>query len=121
MGARVTEGLARHVSRAGAALAGQLRPYNQHLSTDVGATFLAIGALLLIAAWLLDHRTVVIALAVYLVYAVPHTVFHLLNDDVLTAGERFLDGIVLTVTVLGSLGLIWVSGRISGSAHISVP
>jgi len=75
MGARVTEGLARHVSRAGAALAGQLRLYNQHLSTDVGATFLAIGALLLIAAWLLDHRTVVIALAVYLVYAVPHTVF----------------------------------------------
>ena len=91
-------------------------PYNHHLSTDVGATFLAIGALLLIATWLLDRRTVVIALVVYLVYAIPHTVFHLLNDDVLTAGEQILDGVVLTVTVLGSVGLIWLSGLISRSA-----
>ncbi|MDQ3156854.1 MAG: hypothetical protein M3Q98_09040 [Actinomycetota bacterium] len=96
-------------------------PYNQHLSTDVGATFLAIGTLLLIAVWLLDHRTVVIALVVYLVYAIPHTAFHLLNDNVLTTGERVFDGIVLTATVLGSAGLIWVSGLISRSAHTSAP
>lgn len=96
---------------------GNFGPYNQHLSTDVGATFAAIGVLMLIAAWLLDHRTVVIALVVYLVYAIPHTVFHLIHDDVLSTGDRVFEGIVLTVTVLGSAGLIWLSGRTTRSAH----
>lgn len=74
-----------------------------------------------IALLALGLPQIAIALAVYLVYAVPHTVFHLLNDDVLRTGARVFEGIVLIVTMLGSAVLIWLSGRISGSAHTSVP
>jgi hypothetical protein len=51
-------------------------PFNEHLIRDYGASFLAISALVLIAAWLADRRTMIVALVVYLVAAVPHLVFH---------------------------------------------
>ena len=46
---------------------------------DVGALFLAIGVILLAAAWLLERRVVLVASLGFLVYAVPHAVYHLLN------------------------------------------
>ncbi|MEO6470447.1 MAG: hypothetical protein ABIR57_01370 [Aeromicrobium sp.] len=104
---------------AGRQWLGDYGPYNQHLATDVGATFVAIGALLIIAAWLLDHRTVVIALVVYLIYAIPHALFHLIHDDVLSSGDRIFDGAVLTLTVFGALGLIWVSSQTERSVRTS--
>jgi hypothetical protein len=54
-----------------------LGPYNEHLVRDYGATNLALGGLLLFAAVLLERRLVQAALVAWLVYAVPHFVFHL--------------------------------------------
>jgi len=51
-------------------------PYNEHLIRDYGASFLAISALVLIAGWLADRRTMIVALVVYLIAAVPHLAFH---------------------------------------------
>lgn len=94
---------------------GDYGPYNSHFATDVGATFMAIGVLLVISAWFLDHRTVVIALVVYLVYSLPHLVFHVTNDEVLSDGDRVFNGALLTATVVGGFGLIWLSARIARS------
>ena len=54
-----------------------LPPYNEHLVRDVGALNLALAALLAFAALSLEIRLVRISLFVWLVYAVPHFVYHL--------------------------------------------
>lgn len=56
-------------------------PYNEHLVRDYGASFLALSALALAAAWLAERRLVVVALAVWLVSAVPHFAFHLAHAE----------------------------------------
>jgi hypothetical protein len=64
-------------------------PYNQHLATDAGAGFLAVGVLLLIAMVLVDRRVVVqAALATFLVQDVPHFVFHLVHHEGLSAADK---------------------------------
>lgn len=56
-------------------------PYNEHLVRDYGASFVALSVLALAAAWVAERRLVVVALAVWLVAAVPHFAFHLANAD----------------------------------------
>ena len=51
-------------------------PFDEHLVTDVGSTFLALGVLLVLAAVWMDRRVVLAATIAYLVYQVPHTIFH---------------------------------------------
>lgn len=54
-----------------------LGPYNEHLVRDVGAGLLALGMLVALVAFLLERRLVQVSLGVWLVFAVPHFVFHL--------------------------------------------
>jgi hypothetical protein len=56
-------------------------PYNEHLVRDYGASFLALAALALAAAWRAERVLVTVALWVWLVSAVPHFVFHLAHAD----------------------------------------
>jgi AhpD family alkylhydroperoxidase len=83
--------------------------YNDHLTTDVGATFTAIGVLMIVAAWIGRRLVMQVALAAYLLYAVPHTVFHLANDSVLSSGSQVVNGLLLVSTVIGAAGLLWLS------------
>src|SRR5918995_601429 len=54
-------------------------PFNAHLATDAGAGFLATGvALVLAAAW--GRRSgALVALAAYVAFSLPHTIFHWAN------------------------------------------
>lgn len=54
-----------------------LPPFNEHLVRDVGALNLALAMLLAHAAVVLERRLVQISLLAWLVYAVPHFVYHL--------------------------------------------
>lgn len=72
-------------------------PYNAHLMTDVGAAFVALGVLLLAAAWLADRRVVAVVLVGVLVFGTLHLIFHLRDHGTLTGDE-------LTIS-LASLGL----------------
>ena len=54
-----------------------LGPYNEHLVSDYGAMNLALGVLMVGAAVFLERRLVQVSLISWLVYAVPHFVFHL--------------------------------------------
>lgn len=78
-----------------------LGPYNEHLITDVGATYLALGVLLALAGILLGRSLVRVALVSWLTFAVPHLAFHLTTLDVFP----LLDNIV-NLAVLGLAALL---------------
>ncbi|MCW2967389.1 MAG: carboxymuconolactone decarboxylase family protein [Solirubrobacteraceae bacterium] len=66
---------------SGAHWVAAFAPYNEHLIRDYGASFTAIAALALAAAWIGERRLVQVALAVWLVAAVPHLIFHVAHAD----------------------------------------
>ncbi len=80
--------------------------YDSHLTTDVGATFLAIGVLMLLAAWVGERRLLQVSLVAYLAYAIPHFVFHVANDGALSSGSEAVNGLLLGSTVAGAIGLL---------------
>ena len=86
-------------------------PFDEHLAVDVGATFLALGLALVIAAVWLDRRAIQLALVAYLAYQVPHFIYHLGADDRLTGGDQLLNGISLGASVAGALLLLGLSLR----------
>jgi hypothetical protein len=75
-------------------------PYNEHLMTDVGAAFLALGVLLLIAAWLRDRKVTNVVLCGLLVFSAVHLAFH--------AGHPgFLEGADLAASLVSlALGVV---------------
>ena len=94
--------------------------YDEHLVVDVGATFVALGLALIVAAIWLDRRAVQLALIAYLAYAVPHFVYHLGADSALGDGDRVLNGIAIALAVAAAamlLGLTFARPRPARSAH----
>jgi hypothetical protein len=83
-----------------------LGPYNEHLVRDVGALNLALGVLLVLAAILLERRLVQVSLVAYLVYAVPHFVFHLATSHAFSLGDNIANMFTLGITVLLPLVLL---------------
>jgi len=52
-------------------------PFNQHLASDAGGGFLAVGVVLLLAAVWMARPAIILALVASLVHDLPHFVFHL--------------------------------------------
>jgi hypothetical protein len=94
-----------------------LPPYNEHLVRDVGAGTLALGVALALAAWWLDSRVVITAVAAFLTSTVPHAVFHSVHlehfppVDAVAQQAGFLAEIVLAVAVLVLVGRGRVTAR----------
>jgi hypothetical protein len=76
-------------------------PYNRHLVTDLGATFTALGVLLLLAAWIADRKVTAVVLCGVLVFSSLHLAFHLRDHGALTGGDLVasLGALVLGVVV----------------------
>jgi hypothetical protein len=72
--------------------------YNEHLIRDYGALNLALAVLLTAAALLLERRLAQVALVAWLVFAIPHFVFHLGQIHHFSAGSN--------AEQLGGLGLL---------------
>lgn len=77
----------------GRAWVSTLGPFDEHLVRDVGALFVALSVLLIIAGAVLERRLVQASLVAWLIYALPHFVWHLnsagsfeLSDNVLQLG-----------------------------------
>ena len=85
--------------------------YDEHLATDVGATFVALGLALIIAAIWLDRRAVQLALIAYLAYALPHFAYHLGADSALGGGDRIVNGIAIGLAVATALMLLGLTLR----------
>jgi hypothetical protein len=77
-----------------------LPAYNEHLMRDVGGLFMATGALLLVAGVYLERRLALTALFTWLLFAVPHTVYHLLNLEPYGTGDAIGNAVALTATVV---------------------
>ena len=89
-----------------------LGPFDEHLVTDVGALFVGLGVLLAIAAFTLHRTTVVAAALTWLVYAVPHTVWHLFNLEPYGTTDAIVNSVALAGQVAGgALVLVLVSRR----------
>ena len=63
-------------------------PYNEHLVRDYGGLNLALGVLLVFAAVMLERRLVQASLVAWLVYAVPHFVFHVTQVHHFSLGDN---------------------------------
>jgi len=91
-----------------------LPEYNEHLMRDVGGLFLATGFVLLAAAVRLERRLVAISLIAYLLFAIPHAIFHYLNLEPYGTGDVIGNVVALAATVLLPLWVLWVLGRDEG-------
>lgn len=104
----------------GAGWVEALPAYNEHLTRDVGALFVALGFLLIAASFRLERRLVVIALMTYLLFSVPHTLWHLFNLGPYSTADAIANAVTLVATVGLPLFGLWAATR-PGVAHRSAP
>lgn len=80
-------------------------PYNEHLITDLGATFVTLAVLLLAAAWLADRKVTAVVLSGVLVFSALHFAFHLRDHGALTGTDLVasLAALALGVLIPGAL------------------
>ncbi len=97
-----------------------LPAYNEHLVRDVGSLFLATAVVLIAAAVWLDRRLVLVALVSYLVYSVPHLIYHLLNLGPFSTGDAIAEAVTLALTVIAPAWLLAVMLR-AGSPPTQPP
>jgi hypothetical protein len=81
-------------------------PYNEHLVRDVGELNLALTVVTVFALVVLA-RTLVLATALaWLVYSVPHLVYHLRHLDPFNGSDEVAVPVSLTLAVAGGLLLL---------------
>ncbi|HZM83006.1 MAG TPA: hypothetical protein VFC19_45395 [Candidatus Limnocylindrales bacterium] len=95
-------------------------PYNEHLMTDVGAAFLALGVILLIAAAMRDRKVTNVVLIGLLVFSTAHLVFHSRHPGNLTGADLAAS---LTSLALGVVvpGLLLIVSAVRGSRRETPP
>ena len=98
-----------------------LPDYNEHLMRDVGGLFLATGFVLLAAAVWLERRLLIVALVSYLLFSVPHAIFHFFNLEPYGTGDVIANVVALAATVVLPLWLLWVVSRDPGSSRERAP
>jgi alkylhydroperoxidase family enzyme len=88
-----------------------LPAYNEHLMRDVGGLFLATGLVLIAAAVALERRLVIVAAVSYLLFAIPHAIYHLFNLEPYATGDAIANAITLAATVLLPAWLLFELAR----------
>jgi len=85
---------------AGAGWVSKLGPYSEHLLRDVGSLFAGLGVLLALAAVLQRRCLVQAAVATWLLFAVPHAIYHVLNLEPYGTTDAVANIATLAWTVL---------------------
>jgi hypothetical protein len=92
----------------GADLVAAEPPFNEHLARDAGAGFLATGVALLVAAALGHRSAVIVALAAYVTFSVPHLAHHAANPPPALSGvAQAVNVVLLSSSVVLALVLAW--------------
>ena len=84
--------------------------YNEHLLRDFGGLSLALAVVTVAAAIWASRQSAATAACAWLVFAVPHLIFHLSHLDLLPTGQNVADIGSLSATVVVPLiaaGLVW--------------
>jgi hypothetical protein len=84
-----------------------LPAYNEHLMRDVGELFVATGFVLLVASFYLERRLVVTAICSYLLFSVPHAIYHFFNLEPYGNVDAIGNVVALGLSVLLPLWLLW--------------
>ncbi len=88
-----------------------LGPFDEHLVTDVGALFVALGVVMAFAAMSLRRGTVVAAATGWLVFSVPHFLWHVFNLDPYTTADAVANTVTLGWTVAGGVLVLFLALR----------
>ncbi|HEY2670291.1 MAG TPA: hypothetical protein VGJ07_07925 [Rugosimonospora sp.] len=91
---------------------GAYLPYNEHLTSDLGATFLTLGALLVVAAVLDDRRVSVVVLCGVAGFNVLHLAYHAGHRGELVGADYAASLVALALGVLVPVALLF-AGRAS--------
>lgn len=95
-------------------------PYNEHFVRDFGGLQLALAAIVLAALWRPERYLVRVTALAYLLFALPHTLYHAFNLDVYAGtGDKVATMVTLALTVIGPAVLILGTARpiVPGRAH----
>ena len=92
-------------------------PYNEHLMTDVGATFTTLGVMLLLAARLMLRRVTDVVLIGVLTFSSLHLLYHASHHGALSGVDLGLSLSSLVLGVLAPLALL----VLNRSAHRAAP
>jgi hypothetical protein len=94
-------------------------PFAEHLMRDYGAMNLALGLVTAVAAITMDRRMVRTALAAYLLFAVPHLLFHITHHQHYTAQQAVGETTALTIAVLLPIALLALTWRLPSPRGVS--
>lgn len=81
-------------------------PYNEHFVTDVGAAYLALAAVAVLALAWGDLRSCRLAGAAWAVFSAPHFLFHARHLDGLSGADAVAELVSLGATLLVAVWLV---------------
>jgi hypothetical protein len=89
-------------------VSGQGGLFNEHLASDAGAGFLAVGVVLLVAAVIGTPLTVRLAALALLAHALPHFLFHVAHSpEHLSKGDKAAGTYgLLAESIIGAVALV---------------
>jgi hypothetical protein len=92
-----------------------LPPYNEHLVRDYGTMSLALAVVLGYAAVKLTPSLVRMSMVAMLVFAVPHTIFHMFHLEHFARSSAIAQSVSLIATVVIPLVVIVMAGQFKRS------
>ena len=90
----------------------ELGPYNEHLVTDVGALFCAMGVIALFGAVRVERRLSQAVALGWIVFTVPHLIFHLGHREALETIDAVSQVILFVLHLLIALYVLSASRRL---------
>lgn len=89
-------------------------PYSEHLMRDVGAMSLALAVVTFVAAITMQQLMVRTALTAYLVFAIPHLLFHVTHHQHYPTTTTIIETTGLVVLVLLPVALLAIASPARG-------
>jgi hypothetical protein len=86
-------------------------PYSEHLMRDYGAMNLALALVFVAAATTMERRMVRVALGAYLLFAIPHLIFHVTHLENFTPAATAEQTTTLAIALLPAALLIFTRRR----------
>jgi hypothetical protein len=97
-------------------------PFNEHLASDAASGLFAAGVAATIALWWRRRDVVIVAMAAFLAFALPHAVFHLAHPaDALSGVEDLVNTVTLWAAVAVAVAILVVAIRSERHASCGVP